>query len=549
MSRKKTVLCAILIALCLGLNACVVDSGNYTALKVAVNSNNLESVKEAAALASQSDIDRVYKYALSRDSCCNRMRIFEYLIEIGASVNNIDSDGNSMLMATRTPEEAEWYLQHGAVLNLRNRKGDNAVDYLARYGGVDEDALLQYLLEQGGEVTPRTLKAALEKKWHYGKIHSIVNQLLDQGDPTGLPPIVEAAIIGDSERFLSLIGSAELAEDDLNWVSENVIAFGSAEALDICVQHGFKLNQPDRDMYATDIAAQNGNLETLQWVLSVSQGRAPRDPLDMAILYDQREIADYLLAVGYTLEAYNHPTGLLAIMAGRGRADWLAFLLENGHGQGEDVLLVAASEAAIHGQAKALAYLFAFFEENPDATKALQQGVHDNLFLIYNVEILKLAEQYGVDLIDDDLLIHTAEEGSPEALQFLIDTGNDVNAYNEHIGSPLRSAIHYGLIDNVAILAENGADVNAIDPAQGSLLSYAARTSVNITQCLIDYGADVNIQDETGRTPLMAAVSARRVDCAKALLDAGADISIEDNVGKTAQLMAGRNKEMLELFP
>ena len=51
---------------------------------------------------------------------------------------------------------------------------------------------------------------------------------------------------------------------------------------------------------------------------------------------------------------------------------------------------------------------------------------------------------------------------------------------------------------------------------------------------IIDSSADVNIQNENGYTPLMAAAHDGRLECIELLIESGADVNMQDESGFTA---------------
>jgi ankyrin repeat protein len=54
------------------------------------------------------------------------------------------------------------------------------------------------------------------------------------------------------------------------------------------------------------------------------------------------------------------------------------------------------------------------------------------------------------------------------------------------------------------------------------------------TECiLLDAGADFNLKDNNGRTPLHSASWNDHANCVRILLDAGADLNLKDNLGRT----------------
>ncbi|MFN4241559.1 MAG: ankyrin repeat domain-containing protein [Erythrobacter cryptus] len=85
-------------------------------------------------------------------------------------------------------------------------------------------------------------------------------------------------------------------------------------------------------------------------------------------------------------------------------------------------------------------------------------------------------------------------------------------------------------------LLENGADPNIRNRKGITPLQLAVALGfVDGAEILIKRGANVNISDQTGETPLIAAVHARNVPMVRLLLDKGADPDRPDNSGRSAR--------------
>ncbi len=93
----------------------------------------------------------------------------------------------------------------------------------------------------------------------------------------------------------------------------------------------------------------------------------------------------------------------------------------------------------------------------------------------------------------------------------------------------------------MAIIPPNawGANVNIQDKNGFTPLTWAVlENNPNKVKALLKQGASVHIQDKYGDTPLMYAIRENNPDIVKALLDNGADVNIQDKDGYTPLMWA-----------
>lgn len=146
-------------------------------------------------------------------------------------------------------------------------------------------------------------------------------------------------------------------------------------------------------------------------------------------------------------------------------------------------------------------------------------------------------------------IIKAAKEGDAELLQSL---------FRENLPAKLLiNALCYAAgnrhLQCCTLLLDNGTDVNGVGLYGSTPLSTAvAVLDRAIVTMLLQCGADVNIGDELGRSPLMAAIlKLAEIGLLRLLLDAGADANIVDSRGLSplwATLLDNGNPEIMGLL-
>ena len=142
--------------------------------------------------------------------------------------------------------------------------------------------------------------------------------------------------------------------------------------------------------------------------------------------------------------------------------------------------------------------------------------------------------------------------GNAKEAKALLEQGADVNAMDRFQESVLMCAVKNRHVEIVKLLLAAGANVNFVNRFQESVLMRAVKNGhVEIAKLLIDAWADVNSVDSSQRSVLMQAVMGKHVEIAKLLIDAGANVNVVDRFKESVLMRAvawGCQAEMIKLL-
>jgi hypothetical protein len=155
-----------------------------------------------------------------------------------------------------------------------------------------------------------------------------------------------------------------------------------------------------------------------------------------------------------------------------------------------------------------------------------------------------LSDIYGRTKPGMTLLMQAAGKGDVNVLVKEHENGSDINAQDETGWTAIMLAGEQCRLDTVQQLLDwhaqvNIKDKNGDDALMGAASAFcyepsARKAQAQIIKLLIANGADPNLHDDRGLTPLMALTTYGNTDAATILLDAGVQVEAKDQAGMTA---------------
>lgn len=166
-------------------------------------------------------------------------------------------------------------------------------------------------------------------------------------------------------------------------------------------------------------------------------------------------------------------------------------------------------------------------------------------------------------------LAEAAGEGKVNQIDELVNQGVDVNSRGTKNATPLFWAMRNDSVDGFQKLLELGADPNVVFTDGGTVIHWAVQlenssylrlalehggnpnlvsgqrrltplfkaigsrdSDIPVINMLLKYGADPNVKESRGNTPVIMAAGLGRYDIAYVLLNNGADYSLKNNYGE-----------------
>lgn len=146
-----------------------------------------------------------------------------------------------------------------------------------------------------------------------------------------------------------------------------------------------------------------------------------------------------------------------------------------------------------------------------------------------------------------------AAYGNPEICARILDEGAPVDLFESAYGTPLCAAASSkkSKIGNVKLLLQRGANVNAEDETGSTALFYAAlRGNIELIDLLLRGGANIAHENRRGRTVLHEVAASSEIAAARLLLERHAKVLQKCAAGMTPLHIAvqGPNLEMVQIL-
>lgn len=151
----------------------------------------------------------------------------------------------------------------------------------------------------------------------------------------------------------------------------------------------------------------------------------------------------------------------------------------------------------------------------------------------------------------EDALSYAIENDLTAIVSDFLDNGTDSNYTLESTGVPLLIlAIFSDSNETIKLLLENHADPDSYFDTRPAITISAMFGQYEITQMLLEAGADPNLPDGPLTTALMLAAEEGHADVVKLLLEYGADSNLKDLTNETALDKAINNEhvDVVRLF-
>ena len=298
--------------------------------------------------------------------------------------------------------------------------------------------------------------------------------------------------------------------------------------------------------YLTDAAINNNNLDMLKILLQSGDIDLESSLIPDAIEENNIEMVKYLISIGQDVNAQIFADGFwinspMKVAAQNGNIEIAKLLIDEGANlNSSDDYIGPAIDYGNYDIAKLLIDNDVFnLNTNTTREQAIELAKKQKY---YEIEKL-LSSEDSNNIAGYDELMNAVSKGYMKALEKLIKDDTDLNKQYDNI-TPINLAAARNDKEMVKFLAEKGADINLEDGYGYTPLIIAIKyRNIGLAKNIIDLKPDLNaICSATGDTPLTYLVNANKygggADLCYYMIKNGADINKKNKEGNTPLMIA-----------
>nr|WP_253309278.1 ankyrin repeat domain-containing protein [Rickettsia endosymbiont of Ceutorhynchus assimilis] len=467
-------------------------------LLTAVQDGNLNEAEDLVSRNANVNTTDIYSWTpLHWAAFEDRLEIARFLIKKGADINAADKGPYGkkpvhVAIENNSKDIIGFLLSKGVSINDTDKQGYTPLHYAAWRGRLE---IAELLVDKGASINTADASTAGKKPIHVAAENnskSIIEFLIskgvnvDEADKNGWAPLHYAAKFDQLEvaKFLIEKG-ANINAADTSTIGEKPIHVAaennSKNIIEFLISKGVSVNDTDKD---------------------------GRTPLYWASWNGRLDVVEYLIGKGADISAKDKD--------GRNPLD-----VAKGHQYDNVVEYLQQAELQL----------------NKQLLTAVQDGDFEKVKdLVSRGASLDAANIDAQDKDGKTPLHFAAQEGNLDMVQFFLNRGANIKAKDMYGWTPLHFASAYGKFDVVKFFLDSNINIRAKDRYGDTPLHLAAQNNdkSEIVESFLDSDAN-NINDRTnnGWTPLHVAVQGNKPSTVKLLLGRGADIEVKDTYGQT----------------
>jgi ankyrin repeat protein len=351
-------------------------------------------------------------------------------------------------------------------------------------------------------------------------------------------PLRQAAAYGHIKIVAFLLDSgADIEIKDVNQVTPFMCAAGQnhIEIVDLLIARGACLNSRcTRGLNALASAIAMGYKQITQLLLAKATASDLDTPFIMAAERNDLELVCELIKRGVDINApyvQNNNETALHIAANLGHLAIAETLLNAGAfvDSRANLGITPLITAAVNGNLEIIRLLV----QRGATIHARAEGAENSTTLMIAVElghrdVVAFLVHSGASA-DSTSLFAAIQVGNLDLINLLLSAGADVNSVHAQLGTPLMHAIAMKQKEVISLLFSHGAKVNILagEPLATALAHAAGLGDIFSMGLLLDAGAEIDLPNGNGITPLMVAADAGQCEAMQLLLKRGAQVNLQ----------------------